>query len=45
VLGDDARSGFGQLHVGDLASAHRLKLIESHAVETSDDLMIRYRKH
>lgn len=45
VLGDDARSGFGQLHVGDLASLHRLKLIESHAVETSDDLMIRYRKH
>lgn len=44
VLGDDARSGFGELHLGDLVSLSRLRLIESHAVETSDDLMIRYKK-
>lgn len=44
VLGGDARSGFGDLHLTDLESASRLGLLESRRVESSDDLMIRYRK-
>jgi diaminohydroxyphosphoribosylaminopyrimidine deaminase/5-amino-6-(5-phosphoribosylamino)uracil reductase len=44
VLGDDARSGFGEMYVKDLAKAERLKLHSTGRVEGSDDIFIRYKK-
>jgi diaminohydroxyphosphoribosylaminopyrimidine deaminase/5-amino-6-(5-phosphoribosylamino)uracil reductase len=42
VLGSDARSAFGDLHVKKLQDANRLRLHSSRVVEGSDDLRIDY---
>lgn len=44
VLGDDAKSGFGDMFVKDLAKHERLRLHETKRVEGSDDIYISYRK-
>ena len=43
VLGGDARSAFGDLHLKNLQQAHRLQLRACSIVEGSDDLVIEYR--
>jgi diaminohydroxyphosphoribosylaminopyrimidine deaminase/5-amino-6-(5-phosphoribosylamino)uracil reductase len=44
VLGDDARSGFGEMYVKDLAKTERLKLHSTGRIEGSDDIFIRYKR-
>lgn len=44
VLGDDAKAGFGDMYVKDLAKAERLRLFEAKRVEGSDDIYVSYRK-
>ncbi len=44
ILGDDARSGFGELHIRSLSSAGQLRLAECRRVEGSDDIFLSYRK-
>jgi diaminohydroxyphosphoribosylaminopyrimidine deaminase / 5-amino-6-(5-phosphoribosylamino)uracil reductase len=44
MLGDDAKSGFGDMYVKDLAKADRLRLVETKRVEGSDDIYVSYRK-
>ncbi len=43
VLGSDARSAFGDLHLKNFQQAHRLYLTKYSIVEGSDDLMMEYR--
>jgi diaminohydroxyphosphoribosylaminopyrimidine deaminase/5-amino-6-(5-phosphoribosylamino)uracil reductase len=44
VLGSDAKSAFGDLHLKKLQDAHRLRLHSCSIVEESNDLRIVYRK-
>jgi diaminohydroxyphosphoribosylaminopyrimidine deaminase/5-amino-6-(5-phosphoribosylamino)uracil reductase len=44
VLGSDARSAFGDLHLKNFQQAHRLRLHSSSVVENSQDLRMDYRK-
>ncbi len=44
ILGDDARSAFGELHIRSLSSAGQLRLAECRRVEGSDDIFLSYRK-
>ncbi|MEI8133545.1 MAG: bifunctional diaminohydroxyphosphoribosylaminopyrimidine deaminase/5-amino-6-(5-phosphoribosylamino)uracil reductase RibD [bacterium] len=44
VLGSDARSAFGDLHVKRLQDAYQVKLISSEPVEGSEDIKIVYRR-
>ena len=44
VLGDDAKAGFGDMYVKDLAKTERLRLFEAKRVEGSDDIYVSYRK-
>ncbi len=44
VLGDDARSAFGDLHIRDLKMAMQLQLKSVTEVEGSDDILITYTK-
>lgn len=41
VLGDDARSAFGELHLHSLTDAKKFQLLESRNVEGSDDILVR----
>ena len=43
VLGGDARSAFGDLHLKNFQQVHRLKMLSHEAVENSEDLKIVYR--
>ena len=45
VLGDDARSAFGELHISALGSAEKLSLHSVKHIERSDDILITYRKN
>lgn len=44
ILGDDARSAFGELHLRSLSLAGQLRLAECRHVEGSDDIFLSYRK-
>jgi len=43
VLGSDARSAFGDLHLKNFQQANRLRFMKSSIVEGSDDFLIEYR--
>ena len=43
LLGSDARSAFGDLHLKNFQQAHRLRFRKSSIVEGSDDFVIEYR--
>ncbi len=42
VLGDDARSFMGDLHLRSLAESPRYRLLETHPIENSSDVLLRY---
>jgi diaminohydroxyphosphoribosylaminopyrimidine deaminase/5-amino-6-(5-phosphoribosylamino)uracil reductase len=44
VLGDDARSAFGELHLRSLSAAHGLSLVRTERVEGSDDVLFELRR-
>jgi diaminohydroxyphosphoribosylaminopyrimidine deaminase / 5-amino-6-(5-phosphoribosylamino)uracil reductase len=45
VLGDDARSAFGELHLRSLTASQHLSLVRSERVEGSDDLYLQLRRN